>query len=131
MRCQVVYWLTLLSLACWATNASSAPPRALLGIWKCETGGAVYVVGHRDNRIQVLSIIDDDGEFFPVLDSHWDGHWLRFRYRVPSTGYVVIEHARPQGGRTLTGNYRSLAPDGSSFRGDDSWTLVRRHPPPR
>ena len=119
-------WIATACLLWHAATLPAGPPAPVLGWWKCETDGATYLIGQRDNRVQVLSIVDDDGEVFRVLDTRWDGRSLRFRYFVPSTGYVVIEHARPQGARKLTGDYRSLAPDGSCRTGDDGWTLIRR-----
>ncbi len=66
-----------------------APPIDLEGVWLNPNTGSNTTIIWRLGQFEVVSVIDDDGEFFPVTDTDWDGTRIRWSYYVPSTGYNV------------------------------------------
>jgi len=64
-------------------------PIALEGVWLNPTTGSNTTIIWRNDQFEVVSVIDDDGEFFPVLETDWDGSRIRWTYYVPSTDYTV------------------------------------------
>lgn len=75
------------------TRIVEAPPRqppiALEGVWLNPTTGSNTTIIWRNDQFEAVSVIDDDGEFFPVLETDWDGSRIRWTYYVPSTDYTV------------------------------------------
>jgi hypothetical protein len=65
------------------------PPIDLEGVWLNPVTGSHSTIIWRRGQFEVVSVIDDDGEFFPVTDWDWDGTRIRWSYYVPSTGYNV------------------------------------------
>lgn len=64
-------------------------PIALEGVWLNPTTGSNTTIIWRNDQFEVVSVIDDDGEFFPILETDWDGSRIRWTYYVPSTDYTV------------------------------------------
>lgn len=98
--------------------------QALDGEWNNASTGAIYTVRVQDGTPQLMSIVDDDGEVFAVENSRWDGSELHFRYRVPSTSYVVDENVHLRDLNHLDGDYVSTSPTGEANRATDTWTRV-------
>jgi len=97
------------------------PPQALDGNWRCVSTGAIYTISAFDGHPRLVAIVDSDGEEFRIQESKWDGRELKVRFRVPSTGYSLVEELRLSGPDSLYGEYVSSAPDGSSSRSFDTW----------
>ncbi|MFA7332498.1 MAG: hypothetical protein WC326_15625 [Candidatus Delongbacteria bacterium] len=69
-----------------ADKAAMAP---YVGVWQdLETLSLTTVVLKAD-QLQVQSVVDADGENFPVTAQKWDGTVLSWTYHVPSSGYNV------------------------------------------
>jgi hypothetical protein len=92
------------------------------GPWLCSSSDAVYTFDSQNNEPRLMSIVDDDGEVFVIEESSWDGTTLRWKYQVPSTGYVVQENVHMVNTANLSGEYTSMAPSGEVTTGTDSWT---------
>ena len=98
-------------------------PAHVNGSWLCASSQAVYTFRATDANVQLISIVDDDGEVFVVESSNWDGQTIRWRYKVPSSGYSVEEEARLMPDGTLQGTWKSFDAQGAdSSTGTDSWT---------
>ena len=65
------------------------PPILLEGVWLNPTTGSNTTIIWRNDQFEVVSVIDDDGEFFPVMETDWNGSRIRWTYYVPSTNYTV------------------------------------------
>lgn len=95
------------------------------GRWLNKSTSAVYTVSVQDGHVELESVVDDDGEAFDVLRSSWNGDSLRWKYKVPSTGYIVEESVRLDGPDALSGTYKSTSPDGTVNEDSDSWSRVK------
>lgn len=71
------------------TAEPSLPPIPLEGAWLNPSTGSHSTIIWRNNQFEVVSVIDDDGEYFPIRESDWDGTRIRWTYYVPSTDYTV------------------------------------------
>lgn len=101
--------------------AYDGPPQTFDGKWRNASTGAVYTIGAYDGHPRLIAVVDSDGEEFRIQDSRWNGRQLRVEFRVPSTGYLLVEEMRLSGPDSLYGEYVSTAPDGSSTRNVDTW----------
>ena len=82
----------------------------LAGNW-VDNGGTHYTF---DEKGRATSVVDYDGEFFPVkssgLTNSGDVIWV---YEVPSTGYVVTHVVNTVGGSTFTATWDNGENSGS------------------
>jgi hypothetical protein len=105
---------------------SNAIADKLGGSWLNISTDAVYTVAADNGHVELISVVDDDEEEFQVQKSSWNGRTLRWKYKVPSTGYIVEEEVHLEGPDTLSGAYKSTAPDGTVNENDDIWTRIKR-----
>jgi hypothetical protein len=71
------------------TKEPLEPPIDLEGVWLNPSTGSSTTIIWRNEAFEVVSVIDDDGEYFPVRETDWDGSRIRWTYYVPSTDYTV------------------------------------------
>ncbi|MCF7792913.1 MAG: hypothetical protein K9N09_03290 [Candidatus Cloacimonetes bacterium] len=64
----------------------------LHGTWE-ESGGTIYKIEVMDELVNIISIVDSDGEAFEVQETKWEEGILSWTYLVPSTEYVVNMHS--------------------------------------
>lgn len=71
-------------------------PKEFLGSWKhpapwdSDDYLAEYTVSLRRGRPAVSAVDLNDGERFRISEVSWDGEWLRFKSKMPSTGRVGL-----------------------------------------
>ena len=71
------------------TAVPLSPPFDLEGVWLNPVTGSHTTIVWKTDRFIVASVIDDDGEFFPVTASNWSDI-IQWGYYVPSTDYNVV-----------------------------------------
>jgi hypothetical protein len=67
----------------------SDAPSTLAGVWRSRDTGSDASIEATDVGFVVTGVVDDDGEVFDVLASHWAEPTLGWSVLVPSTGYEV------------------------------------------
>jgi len=68
----------------------SAEAKMLVGTWRDSGGsGTTYVIERVKGDLVCTSAVDYDDEVFELQASTWTGSAFRFKYLVPSTGYIV------------------------------------------
>lgn len=73
-----------------AHGGLSAEAKRLVGSWRNSGGsGPAYVIERIRGDIVCTSAVDYDDEVFEIQASTWTGSEFRFKYLVPSTGYIV------------------------------------------
>jgi formylglycine-generating enzyme required for sulfatase activity len=101
---------------------AAAEVDALDGAWVASSTQSTYQIRVIEGRPELVSVVDDDGEEYPVVTSSWNGRALRWKIKIPSTGYVVEERVTLQDQNTLAGNWTSTAPGGEKNEGTDTWS---------
>jgi hypothetical protein len=96
-----------------------------VGTWEDLETGSLTIVALREGRPVVQSVVDGDGENFPITQQHWDGRTLTFTYQVPSSGYLVEIVFIGVEGERLAATWSNQAPDGQIAAGSQDFQRVR------
>jgi hypothetical protein len=93
------------------------------GRWVNAATNSTYNIGLLGGRPALTSIVDDNGEEFPVWFSVYDDDSgaLYWKYKVRSSGHIVEELVRLQAGGSLAGDWISTSATGEQQKGADSW----------
>jgi cytochrome b subunit of formate dehydrogenase len=62
--------------------------KKITGTWQ-DPEGCTYKFVTITDSVHIISIVDSDRETFDILDVNWTNGVLSWKYRVPSTNYVV------------------------------------------
>jgi hypothetical protein len=62
--------------------------------WDSDDYLAQYTVSLRRGRPAVSGVDLNDGERFKIFEVSWDGKWLRFKSKMPSTGRIGVNEFR-------------------------------------
>ncbi|MCB9744279.1 MAG: hypothetical protein H6740_16900 [Alphaproteobacteria bacterium] len=96
--------LLTLTLAC---AGKHAPKNANEYVGDWTQGGAVTTIAQDGRRLEVVSIVDSDGETFEVRGTSYEGGVLSWDYHVPSTGYDVHIEVTSLEGDLLCASWRN------------------------
>jgi hypothetical protein len=105
-----------------ATTYQAATGEQVAGVWADETG-AEFTFDVVDGDLDLVSIVDLDGEEFVVRAEGWEGTEYVFTYWVPSTEYVVTFRLHEFAPDVIHSTWSNLSPTGESVTGEE--TLVR------
>ena len=78
----------------------------LVGTWE-DSGGCIYTIEKRGLQIEVTSIVDVDGETFPVTAASVSDGAFTFTYLVPSTSYIVTHRIREVGSMEFVADWEN------------------------
>jgi hypothetical protein len=69
------------------TDRSVPTDHPLVGTWITdeEDSDAAIIIAVEDGEFKVSGFGRSDGEWFEISDIEWDGEWLAFAARMPST----------------------------------------------
>jgi hypothetical protein len=73
--------------------------------WDSDDYLAEYTIALRRGRPVVSAVDLSDGERFRISEVSWDGAWLRFKSKMPSTGRIGFNEFRPKKGGSLQARF--------------------------